>query len=250
MREVLLKEDNLVDLSSVDLTGNHLFEITNIIEQKNLQGKTIKINLGQVYFSIADLENIISVLKGFGIDVEMVYSEIKDTKISAIELGLTVSGQKPAQENIIEKTELHEKNELSDEETFENILSVNEDFEKEQKETFYIKQTLRSGQKIEVDGNLILIGDCNAGSEIIASGDILIWGILSGIAHAGNKGDKKSCIRAFKINAIQLRIAELLARKPDRIDIDKVEKTDLFNPEEAKVTDGEIVIYSLHKEDY
>ncbi|NLF83671.1 MAG: septum site-determining protein MinC, partial [Candidatus Gastranaerophilales bacterium] len=108
----------------------------------------------------------------------------------------------------------------------------------------------RSGQKIEFDGNIVLIGDCNAGSEIVASGDIIIWGVLSGIAHAGNRGNKKACIRAFRINAIQIRIADLLARKPDRIDMDRVDKSDLFNPEEAKISDGEIVIYSAHQEYY
>ncbi len=247
MSEVLLKEDNLVDLSSVNPAENFLFEVTGLLEKKNLRDKLIRLNLGAVYFTGNQLENLISVLKGFEIEVEIVYSEIRDTKIAAIELGLTVSGQNPARQEEITS----EPAGISAEEALENILWEGKTSPEEtKKETLYVKQTLRSGQRLEFEGNLVIIGDCNAGSEVIASGDILIWGILSGIAHAGSKGDKKSCIRAFKINAIQIRIADLLARKPDRIDIDRVEKTDLFNPEEAKITDDEIVIYSLHQDIY
>ncbi len=250
MSEVLLKEDNLIDLGSADSAGDFLFEITRLLEQKNLRDRSIKVNLGAVNFSLNQLENLLSVLRGFGIEIEMVYSEIKETKIAAIELGLTVSGQNPLQECPGQTNSEEQNTQISGEEVLENILWEGTESGEVKKETLYVKQTLRSGQKLEFDGNLIIIGDCNAGSEVIASGDIVVWGILSGIAHAGNKGDKKVCIRAFKINAIQLRIADLLARKPDRINIDKVEKSDLFNPEEAKITDGEIVIYSLHQDSY
>lgn len=257
MREVLHREDNIIDLSITDLSENFLFELTNIIENNNLQGKSVKINFGNLAFVQNEMENLLSLLRGFNIKVEMVYSESKETRISAVESGLTVSGQPflmdydsqdlNYQDN--EDIDYSETDETSEEE-LENILFKETRSSTEKKETFYVKQTLRSGQKIEYDGNVIIIGDCNAGSEVVAAGDIIVWGILSGIAHAGNKGDKKACIRAFKINAIQLRIADLLARKPDRIDIDKMDKSEFFNPEEAKVSDGEIVIYSLHQEHY
>jgi len=246
MSEVLLKEDNLVDLSSMDASENFLFEITNLIENKNLHGKSIRIDFGNAIFDQSQMENVISVLKGFNIDVEMIFSGSKETKIAAIETGLTVSGKNLHKD--ISGDESSEEEESTEENKLENILLQETVSKAEKKDTLYVKQTLRSGQKLEYDGNLVIIGDCNAGSEVIASGDIMIWGILSGIAHAGNKGDLKACIRAFKINAIQLRIADLLARKPDTFDLDKVERSDLFNPEEAKVSDGEIVIYSLQQE--
>lgn len=240
MSEVLFKEENFVDLGAITSSENFLFELTNIIEKNELQGKAVKINFGDAVISQDDLGSMLSVLKGYKTDVELVYACATETKLAAIEAGLTVSGQKPEINTPAQETAQPEEKDL------ESLLSQDA-ASTEKRNTLYIKQTLRSGQKVEHDGNIIIIGDCNAGSEIIASGDIVVWGILSGIAHAGNKGDNKACIRAFKINAIQLRIANYLARKPDQLEIDRSERSDYFNPEEAKISEGEIVIYSLHQ---
>ena len=74
------------------------------------------------------------------------------------------------------------------------------------KSTTYVNQTLRSGQILESEGNVVIIGDCHPGSEIRAIGDITVWGVLSGIAHAGMSGNTNAKIRALKMNAVQLRI--------------------------------------------
>ena len=55
--------------------------------------------------------------------------------------------------------------------------------------TLYINQTLRSGQTVSYEGNILIIGDAHPGSEIVAGGDITVWGILGGIAHAGSHGN-------------------------------------------------------------
>ena len=83
--------------------------------------------------------------------------------------------------------------------------------------TLYLNQTLRSGQTVNYEGNILIIGDAHPGSEIIADGDITVWGILGGIAHAGSKGNITAKVRALKLNAIQLRIAGLYARRNDKI---------------------------------
>ena len=249
MSEVLFKEENLVDLSSLTSVENFLFEFTNIIEKDNLQGKKIKLNFGKINLSQEHIINMLSVLKAFGTEVDMIYSDSKETKFLAIEAGLTVSGQSIKkiipEEQIFENFNINEVD-IPEEDELEKILNQeNLSIFTEKRETLYIKQTLRSGQKIEHDGNIVLIGDCNAGSEIIASGDIVVWGFLSGFAHAGKNGDSKASIKAFKISAIQLKIANYLARKPDTLEIDKSEKTTIFTPEEAKIFEDEIVIYSL-----
>lgn len=113
-------------------------------------------------------------------------------------------------------------------------------------ETIYITQTLRSGQVVSYDGNVVIIGDCHSGSEIVATGDITIWGVLGGIAHAGACGDDNARIRALKIDAIQLRISKYFARRPDRANIEFTEKTNTFTPEEARVEDGGIFIYTMN----
>ncbi len=115
--------------------------------------------------------------------------------------------------------------------------------------TLYIHKTLRSGQTVSFDGNILIIGDAHPGSEIIASGDITVWGILGGIAHAGNTGNVTSKVRALKLNAIQLRIAGLYARRNDTLNVPYVQKSNEFTPEEALIEDGKIVIYKKLRRD-
>ena len=115
--------------------------------------------------------------------------------------------------------------------------------------TLYINQTLRSGQTVSYEGNILIIGDAHPGSEIIADGDITVWGILGGIAHAGCKGNVSSKVRALKLNAIQLRIAGLYARRNDTLNVPYVQKTDEFTPEEAQIENGKIVIYKKLRRD-
>ena len=115
--------------------------------------------------------------------------------------------------------------------------------------TLYLNQTLRSGQTVTYEGNILIIGDAHPGSEIIADGDITVWGILGGIAHAGNKGNISAKVRALKLNAIQLRIAGLYARRNDTLNVPYVQKTNEFTPEEAQIEDGKIVIYKKLRRD-
>lgn len=119
--------------------------------------------------------------------------------------------------------------------------------ETEKLPTLYIQRTLRSGQSIASDGNIVIIGDANPGSEIIAKGDITVWGILGGIAHAGSEGNQYARIRALKMNAIQLRIADVFARRPDSANIPYIQKTDTFIPEEACVRKKQIIIHKIHE---
>lgn len=119
--------------------------------------------------------------------------------------------------------------------------------ETEKLPTLYIQRTLRSGQSISSDGNIVIIGDVNPGSEVIAKGDITVWGILGGIAHAGSDGNKYAKIRALKMNAIQLRIADVFARRPDSANIPYIQKSDTFVPEEACIRKKQIIISKMHE---
>lgn len=130
-------------------------------------------------------------------------------------------------------------------ETFDEIKKHMKETEK--LPTLYVQRTLRSGQSLKSDGNIVIIGDVNPGAEIIAKGDITVWGVLGGIAHAGSDGNNYSRIRALKLHAIQLRIGDIFARRPDTVNIPYVQKTDSFVPEEARVNRKHIVIYKLHE---
>ncbi len=114
--------------------------------------------------------------------------------------------------------------------------------------TLYLRKTIRSGQSISSDGNIIVIGDVNPGAEIIAKGDITVWGILGGIAHAGSDGNNYAKIRALKLNPVQIRIGEVFARRPDTVNLPYIQKSCEYVPEEAFTYKGSIVIRKLHDE--
>ena len=152
--------------------------------------------------------------------------------------------QEIKQENIPE-TGISVKIEIPDYEIPEEEY-IEEDYAIMEMSTKSYKQTVRSGQVINYDGNVVVIGDCHPGSEIIATGDITVWGVLGGIAHAGAKGNKKARIRALNLNAIQLRIAQYYARRPDSINIMYAGKTNTFTPEEARILKDNIVILRLN----
>ncbi len=115
--------------------------------------------------------------------------------------------------------------------------------------TLYLNRTLRSGQTITYEGNIFIVGDAHPGSEIIAKGDITVWGILGGIAHAGAHGNVNAKVRALKLNAIQLRIAGLYARRNDTYNVPYIQKSNEFTPEVAVLENSSIVIYKKLRRD-
>lgn len=114
--------------------------------------------------------------------------------------------------------------------------------------TLYLKQTLRSGQTLSYNGNILVIGDTHPGSELIAKGDITVWGVLAGIAHAGTSGDKNAIIRALKLNAIQLRIAGIYAARKNTENIPYIQRSNEFTPQEASIENGVLVIKNINNE--
>ena len=77
-------------------------------------------------------------------------------------------------------------------------------------ETKFHRGSLRSGQKIEVEGSIIILGDVNSGAEVIASDNIVVLGSLRGLAHAGAKGNKQAIVAAGLFDAVQIRIANIV----------------------------------------
>ena len=79
-------------------------------------------------------------------------------------------------------------------------------------ETVVLTRTVRSGGQVESSGSLIILGDVNAGSELIAADDIIVIGTLRGVAHAGANGNENAIIWGRRILSPQLRIAGALAQ--------------------------------------
>ena len=83
-------------------------------------------------------------------------------------------------------------------------------------DALYLQMTVRSGVEIRHAGTVIILGDINPSGIIIADGDILVWGRLRGVAHAGAGGNRESLIMALQMEPTQLRIADAVARAPEK----------------------------------
>lgn len=92
------------------------------------------------------------------------------------------------------------------------LHSIKKTFEREIaiSETKFHRGSLRSGQKLEVEGSLVILGDVNSGAEVMASDNIVVLGALRGLAHAGAKGNKQAIIAAGLFDAVQIRIANIV----------------------------------------
>ncbi|HET7560507.1 MAG TPA: septum site-determining protein MinC [Limnochordia bacterium] len=105
-------------------------------------------------------------------------------------------------------------------------------------QTQLIKRTLRSGQRIDFNGNIVVLGDVNPGAVITCTGDIVVLGALRGVAHAGCEGDATACVVALRLEPTQLRIAGFISRSPDG----KAQGPE--GPERALVREGVIQVES------
>ena len=102
-------------------------------------------------------------------------------------------------------------------------------------EAKFHRGSLRSGQKIEFEGSLIILGDVNDGAEAIAGENIVILGILRGLAHAGAKGNKDAMIAASSIESPQLRIANVVKEREKSEILEGTRKTYAYLNEENEM---------------
>lgn len=100
-------------------------------------------------------------------------------------------------------------------------------------EGLLIRRTLRSGQSVQHNGHVVILGDVNAGSEIVAGGDVVVWGRLRGVVHAGAYGDETCVVCALDLQPTQLRIGALISVSPPS-------KKRRKHPERAYIDDGMI----------
>lgn len=84
----------------------------------------------------------------------------------------------------------------------------------EMSEGLLVRRTLRSGQVLQHLGHVVVIGDVNPGAEIIAGGDVVVWGRVRGMIHAGALGDNKAIVCALDLSPTQLRIGSHIATSP------------------------------------
>jgi len=106
---------------------------------------------------------------------------------------------------------------------------------RETNDTLFIRRTIRSGQAIHHPSNIVILGDVNPGAEIVAGGDIIVWGVLRGMVHAGYPNNESAYVCSLQLAPVQLRIGHMLSRPPEGAGVQP-------NPEVAAIRNGRIVV--------
>ena len=108
----------------------------------------------------------------------------------------------------------------------------------------FYRGTLRSGQVLDVETSIIILGDVNNGAKVISKGNVIILGSLKGNVFAGSAGNVDAFVIALDMKPVQIRIADTIARSPD-------ESPRRSKTKETKIAfweDGNIYIEPLDKD--
>ena len=173
-----------------------------------MRSSSVSINLkkDQILIKLnenAEQENIVEALKKKLPELKKLYKEEKTP--------IKVTGKVLKNKEIDEIQEII-KDKIDVEIDFDMPKSLGLSFERKIaiSETKFHRGSLRSGQKLETEGSIIILGDVNSGAEVIASDNIVVLGTLRGLAHAGAKGNKQAIIAAGLFDAVQVRIANIV----------------------------------------
>ncbi len=177
------------------------------------EGARLTINLGKRHLRAMKLSALRTTLSERGVGLWAVISENKATVEAAKLLGLETRLEQVA--------------------GYEELAPI--DTEAIGSEGVMVRQTLRSGGTVQHPGHVVVIGDVNPGAQIVAGGDVVVWGRLRGTVHAGAYGDDKAVVCALDLAPMQLRIAGYIAISPPN------ERRREPHPETASVRDGQIV---------
>ncbi len=183
----------------------------------NLQPGIVAVNCLDWTLSCKELQQLKILFERGGLEIKIIESSIPETIVSASSLGYMTL-----------------LNPLSNKKT--DKKSTNSTRDPSQKSCLLFHQgTLRSGEHLDAEGDLLLLGDVNPGAIVTAGGNVMIWGRLRGNAHAGKSGDNNAKIIALQLRPLQLRIGDKIARGPE-------EKPQEGLAEEALIESGRIVI--------
>jgi septum site-determining protein MinC len=155
-------------------------------KQSFFKGARIALDVGSQILKVNELVALRDRLSDRGISLWAVLSESPTTEKTAQLLGLATRISKPRPEE-------------SRQYAVDDLGSAT---------ALFINKTLRSGTRIEFAGHVVVVGDVNPGAEIVAGGNVLVWGRVRGMVHAGAKGNTSAYICALDLSPTQLRIAD------------------------------------------
>jgi septum site-determining protein MinC len=158
------------------------------------RGGHVAVDVGARSLTEPELKTLFDLLKTHGMDLGVLRTVAERTFQSALALGISAT---------------HETMEGSPA-AIAQRANTNED----RYAYFVYRGNLRSGQVLDRRDHVVVIGDVNPGAEVISDGDIMVWGRLRGIAHAGARGNGKSIVAALELDPVQLRINTMIAISP------------------------------------
>ena len=158
------------------------------------KGAKLVLDVGNRIMKIPDLTDLRNELDDRKIKLRGVLSTAQETERASQDLGLAIM--------IDESSPAPEKMPI-------NTLLDGE-------EAVFLNRTLRSGHRVEFPGHIIVLGDVNPGAEIVAGGNIIVWGKLRGVVHAGAAGDTEAFVCCLDLFPTQLRIADKISVSPPR----------------------------------
>lgn len=170
----------------------------------NLTNENLIIKLNEE----AEYKEIVESLKKKITQLKKLY---KDSKMPILVIGKNLKEQERVEvKNIIqEKIDVKISFDMPQELGLHGIKkSFSQEIESSQ--TKFHRGAVRSGQRIEYEGSVVILGDVNGGAEVIAEDNVVVLGVLRGLAHAGAKGNKKAIIAAASIDCKQIRIADII----------------------------------------
>jgi septum site-determining protein MinC len=205
-----------------------LEDLTAELEAKQgfLEGSRAAVSLGRQRLERSDLTLMQSLLAEHGMVLWAVLSDNEATKEAA--RGLALATRLPGS-----NTDLN-GNVLQTAAAVEQSPAASSNSRAEGSNGLILRETIRSGRSIYHEGHVVVIGDVNPGAEIIAGGDVVVWGKLRGLVHAGALGDRSAVICALELIPTQLRIADQIAISPH-------DQRRQATPEKVSMHNGRIV---------
>lgn len=107
----------------------------------------------------------------------------------------------------------------------------------------FYKGTLRSGQQLEADTSIVILGDVNPGASVISKANVVVLGALKGTVYAGAGGSGGAFVAALLMNPVQIRIGDVFGRPAD-----KAKRQNKLEPKIAFVEDGGIYVEPMTKD--
>jgi septum site-determining protein MinC len=179
------------------------------------RGAKLFIDVGNQILRAVEMGHLRDEISGRGLTLWGILSNSPTTENTAQMLGLATRLSRPA-------AALHHQNMASQETHFEDG-----------EEAIFVQRTLRSGYSLKYPGHVIILGDVNPGAEVIAGGNIIVWGRLRGSVHAGVDGDDDAVVCALDLSPMQLRIS-------GKAGVGAVKKGKPL-PEMARLKNGQVV---------